>query len=438
MTQTEKGQFVQFPVQLIYGQAELTRDDKWVLLAIMGECWAEGTYRISYREISALADIPISLLSTFTDKKTGKYHEGIINRITRVTGYLIMETGKEINAATGKLKGNAQTYITINYARIWQDNRNYCEARKSRQVVSNKDYQPVSHTNKVVSYTNNPDSNTNNLVSNVNKPVSDLPLESPTYITKTIEDITDKNIDVNASALAPTPSQENENAYPQENTSSQHQQASTVDNSKQANKDILIATTTPQGSVSVDMPIRNTDSLFSDMPPAPDKAKQNGKGKGKPAPPKEEIPTPPKTAPVEPHAGMQWGTRKCMQWFDYWRSGLLIGKYKLTQASTCAKGLAEQFSEEQVKQARSDMSEDPYWIARGGCDICDVANNIHRYLNKKLKPTSQANGEKPRAAALAPEHIVNERKRKLLENTVTQRAEMDARKAARLAQARGE
>src|SRR5260221_7399563 len=276
MTQTEKGQFVQFPVQLIYGQAELTRDDKWVLLAIMGECWAEGTYRISYREISALADIPISLLSTFTDKKTGKYHEGIINRITRVTGYLIMETGKEINAATGKLKGNAQTYITINYARIWQDNRNYCEARKSRQVVSNKDYQPVSHTNKVVSYTNNPDSNTNNLVSNVNKPVSDLPLESPTYITKTIEDITDKNIDVNASALTPTPSQENENAYPQENTSSQHQQASTVDNSQQANKDILIATTTPQGSVSVDMPIRNTDSLFSDVPSAPDTPQQNG------------------------------------------------------------------------------------------------------------------------------------------------------------------
>src|SRR5260221_187649 len=288
MTQTEKGQFVQFPVQLIYGQAELTRDDKWVLLAIMGECWAEGTYRISYREISALADIPISLLSTFTDKKTGKYHEGIINRITRVTGYLIMETGKEVNAATGKLKGNAQTYITINYARIWQDNRNYCEARKSRQVVSNKDYQPVSHTNKVVSHTNNPDSNTNNLVSNVNKPVSDLPLESPTYITKTIEDITDKNIYVNASALTTTPSQENENAYPQDETTSQHQQASTVDNSQQANKDILIATTTPQASESVGVPIGNAASLVEEVPQAVAPTRRRGARKPKVKTPEDE------------------------------------------------------------------------------------------------------------------------------------------------------
>jgi len=82
--------------------------------------------------------------------------------------------------------------------------------------------------------------------------------------------------DVNADALTRTPSQENENAYPQENTSSQHQQASTVDNSQQANKDVLIATSKPQGSVSVDTPIRNTDSLFSDVPSAPDTPQQNG------------------------------------------------------------------------------------------------------------------------------------------------------------------
>src|SRR5260221_9227107 len=48
---------------------------------------------------------------------------------------------------------------------------------------------------------------------------------------KNLKEITKKDIeeDVNASALTPTPSQENENAYPQDETTSQHQQASTVD-----------------------------------------------------------------------------------------------------------------------------------------------------------------------------------------------------------------
>src|SRR5260221_5561856 len=79
--------------------------------------------------------------------------------------------------------------------------------------------------------------------------------------------------DVNADALTPTPSQENENAYPQENTSSQHQQASTVDNS--ASERLRIANTEPQGSASIGMPIRNTDSLFDNTSSAPDKAKPN-------------------------------------------------------------------------------------------------------------------------------------------------------------------
>lgn len=67
MTQQEqrqegKGQFVQFPVHLIYGIPDLSRDDKWVLLSIMGRYWGSGPHRLSYREIAALSGVPISLL----------------------------------------------------------------------------------------------------------------------------------------------------------------------------------------------------------------------------------------------------------------------------------------------------------------------------------------------------------------------------------------
>jgi len=89
---------------------------------------------------------------------------------------------------------------------------------------------------------------------------------------------------------------------------------------------------------------------------------------------------------------MSWGTRKCLQWFDYWRGGVLIAKYKIQQAASCAKGLAEQFDEATVIRIRGDMADDPYYIERGGPDICDVANNIHKYLNKK-KPKKEPSNE---------------------------------------------
>ena len=38
------------------------------------------------------------------------------------------------------------------------------------------------------------------------------------------------------------------------------------------------------------------------------------------------------------------------------------------------------------------MADDPYYIERGGPDICDVANNIHKYLNKK-KPKKEPSNE---------------------------------------------
>src|SRR6266568_3070510 len=118
----------------------------------------------------------------------------------------------------------------------------------------------------------------------------------------------------------------------------------------------------------------------SGVPPTKGKAKKQ-------AEPKTETP---KSPPVEPASDMAWGTRKCLLWFDYWRGGILIGKFKLMQASTCAKGLAEQLSEEQVIETRTMMEADPYYIGKGGCDVCDVANNIHKYLRRRKTGTKPA------------------------------------------------
>jgi len=87
---------------------------------------------------------------------------------------------------------------------------------------------------------------------------------------------------------------------------------------------------------------------------------------------------------------MAWGTRKCLLWFDYWRGGILIGTYKNSQASTCAKGLAAQFDEQTVIGVRELMEADPYYIGKGGCDVCDVANNIHKYLKRKQQTKNPA------------------------------------------------
>ena len=133
-----KGQFVQFPVHLIYGNPHLTRDDKWVLLALMGKCWEIGPHRLSYREIAKIADVPVSLLSTYTDKQ-GRQHEGILDRIVRVTGYLQVVRGKEIDPLTEKPRKQVQTYIYVDYPRIWRDNLTYCQVRNTSQLTEVSD-----------------------------------------------------------------------------------------------------------------------------------------------------------------------------------------------------------------------------------------------------------------------------------------------------------
>src|SRR6266567_3027621 len=141
---------------------------------------------------------------------------------------------------------------------------------------------------------------------------------------------------------------------------------------------------------------RKEDTNKNTEPPHPRKPRSNPTIPKRPRPQQQEltdeIPATAHSKPVEPHADMAWGTRKCLQWFDYWRGGVLIAKYKLQQAASCAKGLAEQFDEATVIRIRGDMADDPYYIERGGPDICDVANNIHKYLNKK-KPKKEPSNE---------------------------------------------
>lgn len=205
--QQDRGSFVQFPAYLIYECPELNRDDKWTLLAIMGTCWTSGPHRLSYRDIHALSGVPISLLSSFDDKK-GVHHEGIMERLARLDWVTIV-IGKEVNPSTGKLKGNAQTYIYINYERIWQENIAYCQRRKQSTepyAVDDSEYQPVSHTNKVVSNTNKVVSNTNTLiehepVQNENTPV--LNVNEPVSYTNRSVSYVNEPVSVSRSNLAP-------------------------------------------------------------------------------------------------------------------------------------------------------------------------------------------------------------------------------------------
>jgi len=221
VTQTDKGQFVQFPIHLIYGCPDLNRDDKWVLLAIMGRCWSEGPQRLSYRDIAAISGVPLSLISSFKDK-SGKAHEGIVDRLVRLN-FLRIIIGKEVNPSTGSVKGQAQSYVYVNYAYIWQMNVAYCNSRKAVQEefkVTENDFASVSHTNtsntESVSYTNasvpienTPVSNANASVSHTNKSVSSASTKPDTYITVDITDTIDKKDKGNGVvAIAPTtPSQ---------------------------------------------------------------------------------------------------------------------------------------------------------------------------------------------------------------------------------------
>ncbi len=196
MTQTsnERGSFVQYPCHLIYNCSILTRDDKWVLLSIMGVCWDEEFHKLSYREISALSGVPLSMLSSVAAKNGKPAREGCMDRLKRL-GYIRCKLAKAMNRSTGKPKGNAQTYISVDYTKIWRENST-CKVTPTQA----EDYQPVSYANRLqeeeakpVLYANGPVPHTNNPVSYANEPVRNARSNSHTYITVDNSDTLDKD-----------------------------------------------------------------------------------------------------------------------------------------------------------------------------------------------------------------------------------------------------
>jgi hypothetical protein len=97
--------------------------------------------------------------------------------------------------------------------------------------------------------------------------------------------------------------------------------------------------------------------------------------------------------PQKPDASMPWGTRKCLLLFDYWRGARLIGKGTLAKASSEAKELASQYTEEQVTAVYKAMNGLQYWKARGGADIFNVVANISKEVRKlPTKPVDPPSG----------------------------------------------
>lgn len=90
----------------------------------------------------------------------------------------------------------------------------------------------------------------------------------------------------------------------------------------------------------------------------------------------------PKGPPQMPPEDAPWGTRTCLQLFDYWRGAPLLDIGQIKYASGCASRMAANYSREKVTLARTTMNADSYWIERGGADVCDVARNIQKQLNR--------------------------------------------------------
>ena len=137
-------------------------------------------------------------------------------------------------------------------------------------------------------------------------------------------------------------------------------------------------------------------SLMPDLPPKVSSKKKQ----------RDTEPLVPREPPKMPPDDMAWGTKKCLHLFDAWRGHILIGHYKLTQASTCAKGLAEQYTEEEVRKVYQSMGEDEYWKEKG-LDICNVANNIHKEI-KKVRSWQNKPASQPVEAGARPSFLVSE------------------------------
>lgn len=143
-------------------------------------------------------------------------------------------------------------------------------------------------------------------------------------------------------------------------------------------------------------PDRGVDPVASgEQTPGGASREKPGKGR-KPTQPKlvDEMPKGPPQMPAE---DAPWGTRACLAMFDFWRGAPLLDLGQIKYANGCASRMASSYTRVQVAQVRTRMNGSAWWIERGGADVCDVARNMQKELNKleTMKPT---NGKRPPSA----------------------------------------
>lgn len=114
--------------------------------------------------------------------------------------------------------------------------------------------------------------------------------------------------------------------------------------------------------------------------------------------PKQEdlFPSEEKKAPEMPTENARWCTRTCVQMFDAWRGAPLLVKFQIQQASQCGKTLSQNYTRQQVVDARKYMVEEDEWWSKHPekVDICTVAKHIHEMQSKMARKSGQQPGVK--------------------------------------------
>lgn len=324
------------PNILFESYADLRPQEKWLYINLVYLCGSRGTRHLSLRYIHDRTGISLGALSGHKDP--AKNDPGMIRRLHNA-GLIHAEIKRRVRS-NGKESDQPQYHITI--VDIWQLNEAFFAAKRSESEHSLKEDE---------SGVQNPNSSVQN------------PNTSEEECSESERERSENDTNIRL-------------------------QSKTTNGDKITEQDITdpaIADTHFLSSLSTDElleELRRRDALPKSIPQSnPKPAKPTRK-----RPPKEEQPKPDPT-PM-PASDMAWSAHKCMLLFDAWRGSRLIGRYKIKEAETCAKGLAEQYTEEQVRAVYKAMNESAYWQERGGADICNVSNNISKEI-KKIKLASE-------------------------------------------------
>lgn len=160
----------------------------------------------------------------------------------------------------------------------------------------------------------------------------------------------------------------------------------------------------PAGSVA---PVENKTTAHlststGGYPQQSAKVSRSSRQKAKPEEPKLP-PTAEYKAPAMPPADAEWKTTTCLLMFTAWRGKPLIGTYKNSQASTCAKALVQNYTRAQVEAVRAYMVEQDEWWSQHPekVDVCSVGAHIHEKLAEMARKGKPAAKPKPTLVSCA-------------------------------------